>query len=310
MPNQPEYQPQVGLDSLYAALVTKDDATGYTAETPEYFAPAVNASAEPTTGLETFYADNKAFVVLTSEGETKITLDTSNIPIAILAKYLGKKFDVTTGRMYDEGGGAVPPDAALSFRSEKANGKNRYFQYLKGKFSVPKDESATIRDTKEPKPNQIVFTAVNTVYKFDVGSGVMKSIKRVVGDEDSDAFSGTSWFSQVQVPAVATPDALTLSSSVPAHNATGIAVAAATDRTLTFSNALQNTAINGVSLHLASDGSLVALAATYPSLDASKKIITMRSNAALTALTAYLMVYHVTDIYGQVLKGAVKFTTA
>src|SRR5574340_1531804 len=93
--NQAEYQPQVGLDSLHVALVTQDDAAGYVAGTPEVFAPAVNATSEPTTGQESFYADNQAFVVLTSEGETRITLDVSNIPIEILAKYLGKSFDPT-----------------------------------------------------------------------------------------------------------------------------------------------------------------------------------------------------------------------
>src|SRR5574340_204084 len=222
--NQAEYQPQVGLDSLHVALVTQDDAAGYVAGTPEVFAPAVNATSEPTTGQESFYADNQPFAILTSEGETKITLDVSNIPIAILAKYLGKTFDPTTARMYDAGGGAVPPDAALSFRSEKSNGKQRYFQYLKGKFSVPKDDASTIKDKKEAKPSQIVFTAINTVHQFNVGAGILKAVKRVVGDEDTDAFSATGWFSQVQVPGVVTPSALALSVSDPLDNAAAVAI--------------------------------------------------------------------------------------
>lgn len=302
--NQSEYQPQVGLDSLYAALVTQDDAAGYAAETPEYFAPAVNATAEPTTGLETFYADNQPFVVLTSEGETKITLDTSNIPIQILAKYLGKTFDATTGRMYDTGGGAVPPDAALSFRSEKSNGSQRYFQYLKGKFSVPKDEAATAKDTKEAKPSQIVFTAVNTVHKFDVGGGTLKSVKRVVGDEDTDAFSATGWFTQVQVPGVGTPSALALSVSDPVDGASAVAVSKTV--TLTFNNALQADAIYGVVL-VKADGTKVT---AVNSLDATKKIMSVDPSADLDAASTYIVTYGVTDIYGQTLQGAINFATA
>ena len=307
-PNQSEYKSVVGLDELYVALVTQDDAAGYAAETPEYFAPATEAVAEPITGLSTQYADNKPFDVMASEGETKITLTTTNIPIAILAKYLGKTFDTVSGRMFDTGGEAVPPDAALSFRSEKSDGNQRYFQYLKGKFSVPKDEAKTIEASKEPKPAQIVFTAVNTVYKFDVGAGVLKSIKRIVGDTDTTNFSATAWFSQVQTPSVVAPAALALSVSVPVDGAAGISVSA--NQTLTFNNALPATAVNGIALYKVSDGSKVAMAAGFPALDATKKIVTLDPAANLTALTVYLLVYHVTDIYGQSLQGAVDFTTA
>lgn len=296
-----EFKSVIGLDEVHVALVTLDDSTGYTAGTPEDFAPAIEASAEPTASQSTQYADNKPFDVFTSEGETKITLTTTNIPIATLAKYLGKSFDVASGRMFDNGGGATPPDAALSFRSMKSNGKYRYFQYLKGKFSVPKDEAMTTGEKKEPKPSQIIFTAISTVYKWNLGT-VTDSVKRIVGDEDSTNFSATGWFSQVQVPSVVAPSALALSTSNPADGASGVAVTKAP--ALTFNNALNGT--TGIALFTVA-GAVVSGSAV---LDATSKIATFTPAANLTSGSAgYLMTYAVQDIYAQVLKGAIDFTT-
>ncbi|MHB9031915.1 MAG: major tail protein [Anaerolineae bacterium] len=301
--NEAEYKSVVGLDQVYIAQVTADSAAAFTANTPEYLAPAADAAAEPTTSQEMQYADDKPFDVVTGEGETKITLTLTNVPFEMVAKLLGKTFDAASGRMFDEGSGSIPPDFALSFRSMRSNGSYRYFQYLKGKFGAPKDEAQTVGASKTPKPQQLVYTAVNTIHKFDLGGSADQSVKRVVGDEDADNFSGATWFSQVQTPEAVAPSALSLSSSVPTDGATGVVVTA--DQTLTFNNALPNT--QGILLLKVSDGTVVAGAL---SLDATKKIVTMNPTANLTASTDYLLVYAVTDIYGQTLQGAVNFTTA
>ncbi len=302
-PNSGEYKSVVGLKDVHAALVTQDDAAGYAADVPESFAPAIEASAEAETSQETQFADDQPYDVMTGEGPTKITLTTTNIPIATLAKYLGKVFDVTTGRMYDAGGGATPPDAALSFRSVKSNGSYRFFQYLKGKFSVPKDEAATKESKATPKPQQIVFTALNTVHVFDLGDEE-KTVKRVVGDEDATNFDGSTWFDQVQVPGVATPSALALSSSVPVDDATGVSVSA--NLTLTYNNALDADSLDAISLL---DDAQAPVEAVIE-LDATKKIVTINPDESLEADTAYTLVAHARDIYGQTLASVVTFTTA
>ncbi|MFZ3150250.1 MAG: major tail protein [Anaerolineaceae bacterium] len=304
MINSEEYKSVVGLDELHAALVIQDDTNRYAADIPEMFAPATNATAEPTSSQETQYANNGPFDVLVSEGETKITLETTNIPIEVLAKYLGKIYDTASGRMFDQGAGATPPDAALSFRSMKSNGHYRYFQYLKGKFSVPKDEASTVKEKKEPKPMQIIFTAVNTIHLFDLGA-VTGTVKRVIGDEDSLNFSGATWFAHVQTPVTTTPNALVLSSSVPVDDAASVSVSA--NLTLTFSNALKDASVSRITLIKSTDGSPIASAI---SLDATKKIVTIDPTANLTAATKYYLVYAVEDIYGQTLNSAIDFTTA
>ncbi len=304
--NSNEYKSKVGLDSLYVAEVTADSAAAYTADTPELLAPAAEASQEPTTSFAIQYADDQAYDVSTSEGETKINLIVTNLPPAMLAKITGKVYDTTTGRMYDNGGTA--PWIALSFRAKKSDGSYRYFQFLKGKFDMPKEEAATLEDKPSPKPLKLVYTAIRTVYKWTLSGTVTDSVKRILGDTGSTNFSGTSWFSQVQVPGVSAPSALSLSSSTPTDGATGISVSA--NQTLTFNNALTNASVYGVAIYKVSDGVLVPMTSGYPQLDTAKKVMTLDPASSLTAATAYLLVYHVTDIYGQTLQGAINFTTA
>ena len=302
--NSDEYKSVVGVEDVHVSLVTQDNAAGYAADVPEYFAPVSEVSAEAENSQETQYADNQPFDVLTSEGPTKITLTTTNIPIEILAKYLGKVFDTVSGRMFDQGGGATPPDAALSFRAMKSNGSYKYFQYLKGKFSIPKDEAATKEATATPKPQQIIFTAMNTIHEFDLGD-INGTVKRIVGDEDTTNFSGTTFFDAVQTPSIAAPATLALSSSVPADDATGVSKTA--NLTLTFNNALDDDAVNNIVLLDA----LMAVVAGTITLDATKKIVTIDPTASLSGTTAYTIVISgVKDIYGQTLTAIVTFTTA
>lgn len=300
--NSGEYKSTVGLDNLYVAEVTADSASGYTADTPEYLAPAAEVSHEPTSSLDTQYADDQPYDVMASEGPSKLTLTVTGIPLAMLAKLLGKQFDATTGRLYDYAG--TPPDIALGFRSKKSNGKYRYFWYLKGKFSPPKEGMKTLGEKAEPATQQLEFTAIPTIYPFTVASGVTKKTKRVVGDEDSDNFSATNWFAAVQTPSIGSISALALSSSDPIDGAENIAV----DKTitLTFNNALPADAITNV-IVAAADGTHIACA---NSLDVTKKILTINPTSNLSASTTYIVTYGLTDLYGQTLKGAINFATA
>ncbi len=299
--NQDEYKSVVGVDQLYIAEVTKDDATGYTAGTPEYLAPAAELTQEPASNTETQYADNQAFDSMTAVGETAIRAVITNLPAEMYAKLTGQVFDATTGRIYEREG--TPSYFALGFRALKSNGKYRYYWFQKVKFAVPAEDAATKTDTPEFKTRELQVTALKTVYKFDLGAE-NDSVKRVWGDEDTLNFSATGWFTQVQVPGVVAPSALALSVSDPVDNATAVAV----DKTitLTFNNALIAGAIYGVVV-VKADGTPVT---TVNSLDVTKKIMTVDPSANLTAASTYIVTYGVTDIYGQTLQGAINFTTA
>lgn len=292
----------VGLRDLYIALVTQDDVDAYAADAPQAFAPAVNASHKPTSNSKTQYADDGAFDVLTSEGETKIDLEVTAIPLSMLALALGKEFDAATGRMFDNGG--VPPDLALSFRSIKSNGKYKYFQYLRGKFSAPEEEQATKTDTPEPKTTKISFTAVKTTHEFDLGD-VTEAVKRVVGDEDAADFDGATWFDAVQVPVAGSPSALTCTPS-PADGASAQAVSVAI--TLTFSNPLAGNVERGVALVRADTAAPITITRT---LSADRTVLTLGHSNLTAAKTYHIVLAGVADVYGQALVDTVyDFATA
>ncbi len=298
--NADEYKSVVGLKDLFIGEVLVDSADTFTADAVEKLAPAAAASAKPTVNSKTQYADDQPFDAMSSEGETVIELELTNLPVELLAKITGKVFDSSTGRMYDNGGEA--PYFALSFRSVRSNGKYRFFQYLKGRFTTPGEEATTKGDSPDPKTIKLTYTAIKTVHAFDLGD-INDGVKRVVGDEDTAGFSGATWFSQVQVPGVATPSALALSSSTPADSATGVSKTA--NLSLTFNNMLSLGAENHVTV-LDENNAVVS---TTRSIDTARKVITL-AHSAFTGTKAYSIVYAVTDIYGQSLAGVVNFTTA
>lgn len=288
-----ENKSAVGVRDLYAALVTQDDAYGYAAATPEYLAPAVNVNQSPTVNTKPDYADDGIFDVLTNETESKIEIEVTAFTNKMLAKILGKQYDDSTGRMFDDGG--TPPDMALSFRSMKSNGKYRYRQYLKGRFSAGNEEAATKADSPDPKHKKITFTAYKTIYQFTGVGGLVDGVKKVDVDEDSAGASVAGFFSAVQVPVVGSAPAFTVTPT-PADAATGQATTVAI--MLTFSNALAGNAELGVGLIRVDTGATIAVTR---SLNAARLVLTL-THAALVATKQYFItLYGVKDIYGQTL---------
>lgn len=303
--NAGEYKSLVGLKDIYVAAVTEDSATAYTTDTPEKIAPACDATFKPVVSQEMQYADDQPYDAFAAQAETDMELTFTGLPSEMQAKLTGAVFNAASGRVFDNT--STPVWFAIGFKSKKSNGKYRYYWFQKVQFTAPEEGATTQADRISPKTIKLVAKAVKTTYQWSLGS-VTDSVKRVFGDEDTTNFSATGWFSAVQVPSWSAPGALSLSSSVPTDGASGISVSA--NQTLTFNNALVNDAVNMVFLSKTSDGTLIAMAANYPQLDATKKIMTLDPASNLTAATAYKISYAVKDIYGQWLQGIVDFTTA
>jgi len=300
MANSAEYKSRVGLDSLHIAEVLQDDATDYLTGAVEWLAPAAEASAEPSVNRQTQFADDQPYDAMSAEGETSIKLKVTNVPLETLAKLTGRVYDAASGRLFDNAG--TPGYFALMFRSKKSNGSYRYYCFLKGRFDMPAEEFASQTDSPEPKTIELTFTALKTVHAFDLGD-IDDGVKRVVGDDDITAFSGTTWFDQVQTPVVGTPAALSLSSSTPAEGSSTLAVSA--NLVLVFSNVLAEGAENHVLLL----DSLNEVVACAKSISTDRKTITLNPNSNLSAGAAYTIAAAVTDIYGQTLDVSVEFST-
>lgn len=300
--NSGEYKSVVGLADLYIAAVSEDSATAYTAGTPQYFAPAAEASVKPAVDKKTQYADDQAFDTMSTEAETTIELTVTGVPAEIFALITGKVFDTASGRVFDNGG--TPPYFALAFKSQKSNGSFRYFQFLKGAFTVPDEDYASKSDKVDPKTLKLTYTAIKTVYEFDLGD-INDGCKRVFGDEDTTNFSETDWFTQVQTPVVSAVSAIALSSIVPNHEATGVLVSA--NIVATFNNALKSGMENNILLMAGT-----TVKACAKTIDATKKIVTLDPSTNMATETVYTVVMSgLTDIYNQVLADTVTtFTTA
>jgi hypothetical protein len=183
------------------------------------------------------------------------------------------------------------------------DGNYRYFWYYKGKFVLGSEDAKSREETYEFKTQQIKFLAVRTNHKWMI-DGKLQQQKRHYGDSVNPAFDETGWFTQVQTPdVIGAPDALSMSSVLPADDATDVAVTA--EPKVTFNNAIKDEAIQIVK---ASDGSVVP---TMKVWNTAKTEVTLQHAVEFSNDEVYLIVISgVKDVYGQALAADVSnFTT-
>jgi len=285
------YKSTVGVDSVYYALVTQDDSSAYAAGTPVYLAPAMTITNTPKVNTKVQYADNQPFDAMISEGASELMVEFTNVNLSALATMLGKVYDATAMRMYDNGG--TPQYVAVGFRAKKSDGTYRYYWFLKTMFETPVEEGATISDTPDPKSVKLKFTALRTIFQWALSGSVTDSVRRVLGDTADVGFSSTGWFAAVQVPAYGGPGALTCTPT-PANGATGQTTTVTI--TCVFSNALASGFENNISL--TDNGTKAAIAVTR-SISADRKTVTL-AHSALTSAHVYIInVVGVKDTFGQ-----------
>ncbi|GIO36879.1 hypothetical protein J41TS12_17400 [Paenibacillus antibioticophila] len=295
-----QYGEFVGVDSLHFALVT-DTESSYSATTPEYLAPTAEIAAEAETNNTPTYYDNVPGNNYVSEGVTTLTITVSNVPARKAALLLGKYYDEATGRVLDSGI-PNPPDVAVGYRANIGRTDHRYTWYLKGTFSGGAEEAATKSSDVDIRTYQLTYTAVATTKRWMFG-GEENTLKKNFGDTTNPAFNPAGWFAQVQTPDTATPPDDLAVTSVPAADATGVAVD--NDIVFTFNNKIKSYSVTlidellhpvGISLSLSSDG----------------KVLTISPAADLSASTSYVVILKdVQDIYGQHLPDTiVNFETA
>ncbi|MEA4919383.1 MAG: major tail protein [Clostridiaceae bacterium] len=296
-----QYGEFVGVDNLYYALVTADTLSAYTAGTPAVLAPVAEIAGSPTVNKKVTYYNNKPRNTHTTEAETEITVTVSNVPARLAATLLGKYYDSFSGRVLDTGE-TNPPDVALGFRYNMGTDGYRYYWYLKGTFLGGPEDAKSKETDVDVKTYQLTYTAITTEHEFTVNSE-SKSMKRVYADTADSAFVATSWFTQVQTPdTTSAPDALALSSIVPASGATGVSASA--NIVLTFNNKIASH-----SVVLVDDVTDAIVAAAY-TWDATGKILTINPTNNMTATDKHAVaVFAVTDIYGQVLANSLSYFT-
>lgn len=184
-----------GVDNLVYAIVTKDDADGYTTGEVNDLIPVAEISKSTEASSASKYYDNIPAIVINSEGSDEISITGAAIPLPVLAAITGKQIDAASGAFID--GPAVPPYVAIGYMYGLTDGSTVIYWRLKGKFTLPDDSSATEDDGTDSSGQELTYTGVNTNYKF---TATGKTAKGVVCDSRFSNFDVAEVFKQVCTP--------------------------------------------------------------------------------------------------------------
>lgn len=191
-----------GVDNFYFAEVTQDDNLGYACDTPIHI-PVQEVGKNAESSNEAHYYDNKAMIVVNSEGADTITLTLAPPALATLAKMIGKSYDSTTGMMVDSP--RQNKHFAIMYRTKGTDGAYRYVSRLKGTFNIPEETNTTENDGTDTTNTQIEFTGIYTEHEFTKGiysNGAWSaaSVKGIVVDTRADLADVSNFFASVQTP--------------------------------------------------------------------------------------------------------------
>ena len=295
------FYPITGLKAAYIAENVVDLVSGYSAGTPEYFAPSENAEwTEEQPSTQVFY-DNKMQDMFFGTAQSSIVLRISGISAEKDASIRGKQYISASGRVAGTAN-PEPPLCALGLLINKGHNDFVYLWFPKGRFSGGNIVATTKTNDVTINTIEYTFTALETDKQYSI-NGENTGITWFKGDTTDNAFSATGWFSEVQTPdTTSAPSALSLI-SVPADNATSVAVDA--NVVVTFNNKISTCNV----VLVKSDFTTIANAQSY---DAAGKVLTINPSSNLSSASSYAVVLsNIKDIYGQTLADQViNFTTA
>lgn len=138
-----------GLKNVYYALLTKDDETGATYDTPKKLGHARKATITKETETVTIYGDNAAVATKTRLKSLGLSVETTDIPLEDQAILLGHSYNSTTGLMIAKGDDA-PPYVALFFEATNFTGGSTFYKFFKGKFTETNEDVSTQEENMQP----------------------------------------------------------------------------------------------------------------------------------------------------------------
>lgn len=194
-----------GCKRLVYAEVTKDDnetTGGYVTGAVKVLAPVAEISKTVETSSESKYYDNKAAIVINSEGA-----DTVSFTIAIpddetLAEITGRTYD-STKKMFIESERQTKYFAVGYILGEKGEGDDeRYVWRYKGTFNIPDETSATENSGTDSNNMTLEYTGIYTEHEFTNGKGTGKkgAAKASFIRESNNVATADKWFESVATP--------------------------------------------------------------------------------------------------------------
>jgi phi13 family phage major tail protein len=263
-----------GIEKVYIAKQTLDALAGLTYAPPAYYEGIKELGVKPKVNNTKLYAENKLWDQANVFDSADIDIILASLSSAQRAELLGQTI-AALGGVYATNTD-IAPYVALLYKAN-IRGGYRYGIFYKGLFTLPEDTAKGQEGKLEFQTPKITAVFQPTLYNgfWEYHVDTM--------DVNCPANIDTTWFTTVTMPTldIVAPTLL----SVPANNATGVAIGAAI--IITFNKAMDDTAITLGNIFLTTAaGVLTACALT---LDATKKIATLTPSANLSA-GAYLAI--------------------
>ena len=153
-----------GVSNAVYAEITADTAENFTTGEVKDLTGVSEIGKTTDSANETHYYDNLPAIVIDSVGSDEITINTSGIPLDVLADITGQYYDQTTGMLVEQE--STPKYFAFGYITDKTDGTKVLVWRLKGKFSIPGTTSATKDDGTDANGQELTYTGISTVHKF------------------------------------------------------------------------------------------------------------------------------------------------
>lgn len=194
-----------GCKNLVFAKITKDDNAadgGYVTSTVKPLAPVAEISKNVETSSEAHYYDNKAQIVINSEGADTVSFTIAIPSDEVLAEITGRTYD-STKKMFIESERSNDYFAVGYILGENGEGDDeRYVWRYKGTFNIPEETAATIDDGTDANNMTLEFTGIYTDHIFTngKGTGIKGAAKASYIRKSSNVATADKWFEQVSTP--------------------------------------------------------------------------------------------------------------
>lgn len=191
-----------GCKNLVFAEVTADSATAYTTGEVMPLAPVAEISKSVETSSEAHYYDNKAAIIINTEGSDTVTFTIAVPDDATYALLTGRTYD-STKKVFIESERVQKYFAVGYILGEVGEGEDeRYVWRYKGTFNIPEETSATENDGTDANNLSLEFTGIYTTHEFanGKGTGVKGAAKAMFIRESDNVASADDFFGEVVTP--------------------------------------------------------------------------------------------------------------
>lgn len=185
-----------GVENAVYAEVTADTAENFTTGTVKDLTGVSEIGKSTDSSNETHYYDNLPAIVIDSVGADEISINTSGIPLDVLAEITGQYYDEQTGMLVEQE--STPKYFAFGYITNKTDGTKVLVWRLKGKFNIPGVTSATKDDGTDANGQELTYTGISTTHKFTATGKGARAVN--VDTSVNTTMTDTTFFGTVQTP--------------------------------------------------------------------------------------------------------------